>query len=232
MSVFLAMSCLQGRTQDAAWDDLCALGPDGIQLSPGNLPSPAFSQKVARAQKAARSTTQTSLQVSLHHGYVDDALRTPVWSTSGALLVSANRSVHPPMTRDGVSDAWWAAALDNDVVVEVMYPGYEFCGDRDVEHALDLGLRLAVDVSHLWLQRCAGVLSTAVERRLLESDRVVEVHVSENDGVKDSHTSLTPGCFALGWARERGRAGLPVVLESYFHKTSDSERRRQLDLLR
>ena len=172
------------------------------------------------------------MSISLHHGYAPDALRAPVWGAAGDLLVSADRSVHPPMTRDGVSPRWLEVAKKRGVIVEVMYPGYPLSGDADVERALDVGVDLAVDVSHLYLQRCAGVLSDRVLRRLLDSERVVEVHVSENDGVKDSHTALTANCFLLGWAKDRGRAGLPVVLESYFHKASVDERRRQLDLLR
>jgi hypothetical protein len=223
MSVWLAMSCLQGRTQEAAFNDLCALGPDGVQLTPGNLPSPGFAERLS----------STSTLTALHHGYSVDALRVPVWSKDGALLVSAEgRSVHPPMTRDEVSPRWLDHAKANDVIVEVMYPGYPLSGDDDVVRALKSGVRLAVDVSHLYLQRCAGVLSPGVERRLLDSDRVVEVHVSDNDGVKDSHTALTAGCYFLGWARERSRAGVPVVLESYFHRASHDERQRQLDLLR
>jgi len=224
--IVLALSCLQGRTQEAAFDELCALEPDGVQLTPGNLPSPGF------AARLSSSTPSTSLHISLHHGYTPDALRTPVWGAGGELLVSPDRSVHPPMTRDRVSARWLEVAKKRGVVVEVMYPGYPLSGDADVERALDVGVDLAVDVSHLYLQRCAGVLSDRVLRRLLDSERVVEVHVSENDGVKDSHTALTADCFGLAWAKDKARAGLPVVLESYFHKTSVDDRRRQIDLLR
>ena len=227
MPAYLAMSCLQGRTQESAWRELCALGPDGIQLTPGNLPSEGF----------ARMLATTTMPVRAHHGFVVDELRTKVWGADGRLLVPADgRSVHPPMDRDGIdASAWLESAVDRGVVVEVMYPGYP-CGDREVESLLEAGVDLAVDVSHLKLQRAAGVLSARVEQRLLDSDRVVEVHVSDNDGVKDSHTALTPAAYGLGYARARARssgaAGVVVVLESYFHKASDGDRRRQLDLLR
>lgn len=224
MPVYLALSCLQGRTQESAWRELCALAPDGMQLTPGNLPSAGFAQTLAT----------TTLPVRAHHGFVVDALRTKVWGDDGALLVPADgRSVHPPMTRDDVDDdAWLGSAVEHGVVVEVMYPGYP-CGDREVERLLEADVDLAVDVSHLKLQRAAGVLSATLERRLLDSERVVEVHVSNNDGVTDSHTALTADAYGIGYARARAGGGVVVVvLESYFHKASDDARRRQLDLLR
>ena len=38
--LFRALSCLLGRPPDHAWDALAALAPDGLQLTPGNLPGP------------------------------------------------------------------------------------------------------------------------------------------------------------------------------------------------
>lgn len=104
------------------------------------------------------------------------------------------------------------------------------CGD-ELELAMDLGLRLAVDVSHLHLQRAAGVLPASVERRLREHPRVEEIHVSANDGRSDRHALLQPDTPGLDWARAR-LADLPVVLESYWHRIDFDAQRRQLDLLR
>ncbi len=98
--------------------------------------------------------------------------------------------------------------------------------------ALDVGLRLAVDISHLHLQRCAGVLDSGVERRLLGSPLVEEVHVSANDGRRDQHRPLTADTSGLAWARERLQGGTPTVLECTMHRLSTMERQRQLAILR
>jgi hypothetical protein len=61
----VALSCLQGRPMRAAFDELVPLG-DGVQLTPGNLPTPGFAAHVANAHAL------------VHHGFAFDARRTPV----------------------------------------------------------------------------------------------------------------------------------------------------------
>ena len=73
----------------------------------------------------------------------------------------------------------------------------------ELERAMDARLRLAVDVSHLHIQRCAGVLSDTTLRRVLAYARVAEVHVSQNDGRTDQHHPIHEHTPYLGWVRER-----------------------------
>ena len=111
-----------------------------------------------------------------------------------------------------------------------MYPGEALGTGDELDYALDLGLRLAVDVSHLNIQRAAGAITEAQLHRVLDSELVEEIHVSDNNGQRDQHRGLAETSYLLGWARERS-AALPVVLESYWHRTPHAERVRQLELL-
>ncbi|MBX2798682.1 MAG: hypothetical protein KTR31_13455 [Myxococcales bacterium] len=207
---YLAMSCLQGRPMAAAFDALCALQPDGIQLTPGNLPTPSFHDHVHRCAVPTRT----------HHGFAFDARRQPVW-IDGRCVVSAD-SVHPTP----------GMQLPVGPALETMYPGHPLGDDDALQHAMADGLRLAVDVSHAFIGMSQGVLTDRVWRRLMDYDRIVEVHVSANDGRHDTHRPIEPDTFGLDWAREREQAGVPVVLESYFHKLDRGERQRQLDICR
>lgn len=116
------------------------------------------------------------------------------------------------------------------MTVEVMYPGYHLGTGAEIEDAMARGLPLAVDVSHLWIQRCAGVLSRRTWRRLRGYDHVTEVHLSDNDGRHDLHRPVSSASFGLGWALERGSGGVPVVLECRFHRLSESERAAQVEV--
>ena len=213
--MFVALSCLQGRPSIAAFDELAALGA-GIQLTPGNLPDPALRAHVAASPTATRR----------HHGFAFAARVTPVWS-AGACVTDAE-SVHPPKAGEP-----WRAWLDRAAappIVEVMYPGYELGTGDEVERAITDQLALAVDISHVFIQRTAGAMSDATWRRLQAYDRIFEVHVSANRGRNDTHQPIASDTFGLAWARERG-AHVPVVLECYMHRLSDAQRRAQLAIL-
>ena len=214
--LFVALSSLQGRPMARAFDEIAALEV-GIQLTPGNIPTMGFDDHVSRSGVITRR----------HHGFSFDARKQATWDASGACLVSSE-SVHPP--EDGECAGDWRAC-ETLPIIEVMYPGYALgCGD-DVERAMTDGLILAVDVSHVHIQRAQGAMDDRVWRRLADYDRIAEVHVSANAGRHDTHDPLHADSFGLAWARER-LADLPVVLECYMHRLSFDERRRQIDLVR
>lgn len=223
--LLLALSCFQGRTQDAAFDAVRVHGVDGVQLTPGNLPSPDFRERIAEYGGTVR----------LHHRFAWDRYRREVYDERAQPVgILRDQSVHPPRTDDPrVPDArrWLEGAVARDLLLETMYPGYLLGSGAELELAMDVGARLAVDVSHLHLQRHAGVLADATVRRVLGYARVEEVHVSNNDGRGDQHAPLDAATPYLGWARER-LGDLPVVVESYWHRIPLDDQRRQLDLLR
>ncbi len=112
-----------------------------------------------------------------------------------------------------------------------MYPSYALGTGDEVERAMDDGYTLAVDISHVFIQRTAGAMTECVWRRLRDYPAIAEVHVSANRGTHDAHQPLTPETFGLDWARERLASGIPVVLECYMHKMAERERHGQLALI-
>jgi sugar phosphate isomerase/epimerase len=218
MRLFLAMSCLQGRPMREAFDELAALGADGIQLTPGNAPTRGFEEHVRQSGVATRT----------HHGFAPEVMRQEVWSET-LQLTRAWHSVHPPRK---VCDDWLPAS-GAEVCLETMYPGHPLGAGDALAAAMDAGVRLAVDVSHIFIQREQGVLSDSVWRRLQDYEYVDEIHVSANDGRRDRHAPLCGDTFGLEWARARSaQTGTPVMLECYMHKLSDDERRRQIEIVR
>jgi len=195
-----------------AAETLHALAPGrvGLQLTPGCAPAPILVDCPTRT----------------HHGFTTRALRAPVWD-AGALAWHGD-SAHPPRERD-VPDGWQPPA---DVILETMYPGYAALANGDqLAAAMDAGRWLAVDVAHLDIQRFHGLLSQPVLNRLLEYQRVAEVHVSTSREHRDSHARLTGEEWGLEWARARLADGTPVVLECYMHKLAHEERLEQVALL-
>lgn len=204
---------------DRAFDDLARLDIGGVQLTPGNMPTPDF-EAHARASGLATRT---------HHGFTFQAFKTTVWNDDGTCNVTSD-SVHPPVaTSSAVARFLDAPALP---ILETMYPGWALGDGAAIELAMARGLALAVDVSHLHIQREHGLVGDATLARILDYDRIAEVHVSANDGRRDLHRPLTATSFGLAWARARLAAGTPVILECYFHRLSEAERRAQIELVR
>jgi hypothetical protein len=210
--LYLALSCLQGRPMNAALDELLALGPDGVQLTPGNQPTPHFAQRVH------------GLRVRTHHGFSFTQWKQAVWRGDGPCAVQSD-SVHPPLEAN--APAFHQALEHPHPTLETMYPGYHLGRGEHLDALMSRGEPLAVDVSHVFLQREAGVLTEGTWKRLQDYPRVVEVHVSRNDGCRDAHLPVTPDTFGLAWALARLRAGTPVILESYFHRLGADARRQQ-----
>jgi hypothetical protein len=214
--LYLALSALQGRPMASAFAELAALGA-GIQLTPGNLPTPSFEAHVAASNIPTRR----------HHGFSYHARRAEVWR-DGACVTDAE-SVHPPAAGAPWRD-WYSRAVTRPII-EVMYPGQALGTGDEVEAAMADALPLAVDVSHVFIQRAQGAMTEATWRRLQAYPHIAEVHVSANDGRRDAHLPLRADSFGLDWARER-LASTPVVLECYMHRMEHDARRAQLDLIR
>ncbi len=220
--LLLALSCLQGRPQASAARELLALGADGLQLTPGNAPDAALD--------AILSETP---HVRTHQGFSRKALRERVWGEDGALRVICD-SVHAPPVGVGAEPTFWQRWEEGcfaGTAIETMYPGHLLGDGAALDRAMRAGYVLALDVSHLYLQRCAGVLDDRTLQRALDYDAIAEVHVSANDGRGDQHRPLTEDTFGLAWARARLQAGTPVVFESYLHRVTEDARRRQVELL-
>jgi hypothetical protein len=209
--LYLALSCFQGRTMTEAADTLVGLAPGkvGLQLTPGCAPSPI----------TVNCPTRT------HHGFTPRALRAPVWNHGQ--LVWHGDSLHPPKSKE-VPDDWQPP---EGVVLETMYPSYAaMANGEQLAAAMDEGRWLAVDVAHLDIQRFHGLLSDSVQNRLLDYDRVAEVHVSTSKEHRDSHAQVSDSTWGIDWAREKLAQGTPVILECYMHKLTHEERLAQVAL--
>ena len=221
--LYLALSCLQGREMNSAAEELLSLGTGGLQLTPGNVPTSGF-----------RDWLRThNIPIKIHHGFHWVALRRKVWNEAADCLVNAD-SVHPPQLKQGIAKTWkWRAERGdyNFVILETMYPGYCLGTGDELSWAMDIGLRLAVDVSHLYIQLSQGSMDVSVWKRLQEYDRIAEFHLSANNGRADIHQPLTEKVFGLDWVRDRSQDGTPVVLECYMHRLTDGERRQQVEMI-
>lgn len=214
---FLALSCLQGRPMRDALESLLRLRPDGIQLTPGNQPSPDFEQSLRQTKHRK------------HHGFSPTRWKQAVWRDDGACAVISD-SVHAPLMKDPAAATFLDRPNELLPVLETMYPGYALGSGQALDDAMNRSLRLAVDISHVFLQRHAGVIGEATWARLQDYEHIAEVHVSRNDGRSDAHLPLTADTFGLEWALARLRAGTPVILESYFHRLPEPARQAQCAL--
>ena len=218
--VYLALSCLQGRMAREAVCDLTKLEPEGIQLTPGNIPEEDFKDWF----------DAQNIPFMTHHGFDWEYRKRRVWNRSeGSYSCEAleGASVHPPINPD-IGEDWMMSGR----VLEVMYGAYGLGNENDVRLAMSLGVPLAVDVSHVYIQLEQETMSPKVWKHLQEYDNIVEVHVSANNGRHDTHQPLTADSFGLAWAREKAKAGTPLVLECYMHKLSESDRLQQMEMFR
>lgn len=224
MTLFLALSCLQGRPRSSAAAELMSLGVDGLQLTPGNPPDLQFEDELRAAGTPFRT----------HHGYIETCLRGPVWD--GARCVSASDSVHPPRLAEGDDSGGqekeWRRAVNETCAIELMYPGYMLGTGEGAEWAMEARLPIAVDVSHIHIQRTRGVMEERTWRKLQDYEHIREVHVSANEGRHDSHRPLDEGSFGVEWARAKMRSGTLCVLECYMHRLDQDARQRQVARLR
>lgn len=208
-TLYLALSCFQGRRMDEAAQALLSLAPGrvGLQLTPGCAPGPIA----------------VDCPLRTHHGFTPRGLKARVWD--GGELIWHGDSVHPPLARQ-VPDDWQPP---EELVLETMYPGYAaLASGKQIEAAIGAGRWLAVDVAHLGIQRYHGLLSQTTLNRLLEYERVAEVHVSTSQEHRDTHGRLTDETWGVEWARDRLAAGIPVILECYMHKLSVEEQLEQV----
>jgi hypothetical protein len=213
MPLYAALSCFQGDLAHVAAQNLLDIGFEAIQLTPGCAPSRELAPLLE------------SIPTRTHHGWAENALRRRVWDEGS--IATASDSIHPPLARDA---AWlWDADVAALPVMEVMYPSYTLGTGAEFRDAMERGMRLAVDVSHLWIQLSQGACTHDDIDTLLAYEHIEEIHVSANDGARDSHLPVSADAWGLGWASER--RDLPVVFEGYLHRLTEHEQHQQFELL-
>jgi len=212
--IYIALSCLQGRTQQSAYDELSLLNPDGIQLTPGNKVSPNLKENI-------------KLPYRLHHSFSWTHLKRRIYDDNNIPIdIQYNQSIHPPQIGD--FDSWIEKI--GDYILEVMYPGYLLGNGKEIEKAINLNKRLAVDISHLFILESQKVIEKSTISKLLDYHNIAEIHISQNAGIYDSHKPIDKNTPYLDWVKSR--KDVPLVYESYLHKLNFEERIRQIDLIR
>lgn len=206
----------------AAAADLLALGPVGLQLTPGCAPTRDFETRLVEHRIPTRT----------HDGFHFSTQRQPVWD--GAELLCRADSLHPPtadeVTPDDFLDGAESGRYDG-VVLETMYPGHCLGTGPELERAMDLGTPLAVDVSHIHMQLHQEAMTATTWSRLQTYEGIIEIHLSSNDGRRDQHRAVSTATFGFDWAVARAADGIPLIVENYLHRQADDERRRMVDLI-
>jgi len=229
--LYLTLSCFQGREVLPAAQELLRLEIDGLPLTPGNFPSVGFKEWLP----------QQKILIRTHHGFNWQGLRQRVWDSKANCLVSAD-SIYPPQiksnaTQAGIEKIWQQKAEQGNyqnILLETIYAGYLLGSDREINWAMEIGLNLAVDVSHIYIQLCQGSLNFSTWQRLQEYPNIGKFHLSANNGNGDIHQPLTKDTFGLDWVRDRSANNLeiPIILECYMHRLTFTERQQQVKFLK
>lgn len=200
--------------------DLLKLNPYGLQLTPGNIPSKNFENWL----------NQNKIKFIYHHGFSWFALKQKVWDENGKCLVNSD-SIHPPEKNTLDTEKWYKILEDNDLpTLETMYPNYFLGSGSEIEMAMSLKIKLAVDISHIYIQKYNNLISDKVWKKLQNYENIKEIHVSSNLGKFDSHFEISKKSYELNWAIERSK-DIPIILECYMHKLSENDRLKQIKLL-
>lgn len=214
---YLALSCLQGRTQQQAYNELLELNPDGIQLTPGNYLSPNFKDKIGIPYK-------------YHHGFSWDARKQQVYDENFNVLVK-DHSIHPPKRNDYLNFFKWVEGVDN--VLEIMYGDYFLSSDKEINYILDLNKPIALDISHLYINYINNTIDCYTIDRLFDYENIKEIHISQNNGKYDTHSEITKDCPFLDNVKYAIRNNdAIVVFESYLHKKSKEERIDKINIIK
>lgn len=206
----------------AASETLLDLGNYGLQLTPGNAPTPGFETWLASHAIPIRS----------HHGFDYHKLRHTVWDETGNCLVHSD-SVHPPKYTHPTSHFWFDKLEKQhyqNIIFETMYPEYLLGNGDDLNRAMQLKTPLAVDISHIYIQLEQGSLEKSIWNKLQNYEYIKEIHLSANQGCIDNHQPLQSNSFGLAWAKEH-LSSLPVILECYMFKLSKEQCLSQIDVI-
>lgn len=240
--LFLATSCFQGLPLDEAVTELCGLldaaglgrGEAGIQLCPGNPPT-GFAGALEGRPFRKHHTFDPMKRVGLG------------WHVSGAGVLDFGpladgdfslRTIHPPFRREGsIHEAISCIGASDNGRVGLELPMYlDYCGASFVEclKVFESQVPIAVDVSHLNIAVQEWKSSEVTEfldraEGAAVSGRLLEIHVSANNGRSDQHRPITNDDFGIAWAKRVSREyGIPLVLECYMHRLTHQERIQQV----
>lgn len=124
----------------------------------------------------------------------------------GASVFSWHASGHSPSNLKTAIDSTKRLSDELEVVVAIegLYPGAHsgavLTNEEEYEVLAKSGVPMALDLSHLYICYHQGTLKN--KERIAEwlaNDKCLEVHLSYNDGCRDSHASYPAGELPFGW---------------------------------
>lgn len=233
-TIYLSLSACGGISTRQALAYINAVGIKHVELAIGVKPDPDSATAIAQSQ--ASGTTFRA-----HHAFVWEGSHRPFNLATKldrdyfrraiewlAKISVTAYSVHPGSYTD-CSKAAWEIFLTNlewlkaeclshkiELGVETMYPIYNenrryFLDDLDsIEQlkAIFPDLKWVLDLAHLNLWR-----SDRLEAIYLLKDRLLEIHLSDNDGRRDLHTAISEQTWWLPHL-EILPVSVPYVLET------------------
>lgn len=215
--LFAALSCYQGKTMQEGYDNLLKLNVEGIQLTPGNIPTKDF---------------KLDIPYRLHHTFSFNSNIGRIYDNNYITNInSPDHSIHPPKRCQYTGKFEdWLNRVHSNTILEIMYPIYYLSNDKEINMLLDKHQPVAVDISHLFICLSQKSISEETLNRIMNYDNIKEIHFSHNNGKFDSHQPMNDKTPFLSWGKERNN--VPWIYESLLHKASYDEAMFQLDILR
>jgi sugar phosphate isomerase/epimerase len=116
-----------------------------------------------------------------------------------------------------------AAQYGTKVAVETMYPtrtGAKFVLSSETEvkifNQMFPDIPFILDFAHLQIMIQQGTATPKLIQYMLDLPNLLEIHISENDGVHDHHTPVTRQSYF--WNMLQSRPDVPVVMEGRLNK--------------
>lgn len=128
-------------------------------------------------------------------------------------------SYHDLLVADGISFAVETMYVPRLRSEHVTTGGYHLATPKEVFDfclwAENFGWKkpLLVDASHLHIGYCGGQWAEKDIKELLASTFISELHISENDGMKDSHRPLTPSHKVSTWLENLDMSTISYVVD-------------------
>jgi sugar phosphate isomerase/epimerase len=246
--MYLSLSSYGGVTTRQALETIAAAGIHNVELAIGVRPDPGITATihdfqhqgmVFRAHHAflwESSHCPFNLSRPINHGYFERMVR---WLATCGIDAY---SVHPGSYGRERTAAWqqllhnlqWLQHLCQQqgivLAVETMYPGRENNFLGSLSEIIELRQQLptlqwVLDLSHLNLwptEQFADRLET-IERL---ASHLLEIHISDNDGLQDRHGAITDRTWWLPW-RHLWPSTVPYVLETRLNRQSPAMLRKE-----
>ena len=255
MKLYLALSCLQGQEIISASEELLSLNPYGLQLTSGNK----FNKNINYFEWL----NENKVKYQTHHNFsFSQSINQDLYEVVEyeedfySFNVCVVDSLHPPLykrfkdySKKIINQAFYdflEVTCDNEELLEnndeqlcfeIMYDPKEYplSDDDSINYIMDLKNPIALDISHLNILNKQGHINKKTLNRLLEYDKIEEIHISDNDGKRDSHHYISKDTYLLkDWVKERynDNKDIPIILECFMQRMNQEQRQNQIDIIK